>query len=72
MKKKKQLNKYVQFTGMAFQMGATIYLGSEVGKILEVKYPTDGQLYLKGCTLLAVFLAIYSVIKQVIKITKDE
>ena len=70
--KKKPLNKYVQFTGIAFQMGATIYLGSLLGKWLDTKYTNDVQLYTQICTLLAVFGAMYSVIRQVIKITNQD
>ncbi|GFD91512.1 MULTISPECIES: AtpZ/AtpI family protein [Tenacibaculum] len=69
--KKKPLNKYIRFTGIALQMGLTIYLGSLLGKWLDQKYPNDNQLYVKICTLAAVFGAIYSVIRQVIKITDN-
>jgi hypothetical protein len=31
-KKKKPLNKYLQLTSIAFQMGATIYLAVYIGK----------------------------------------
>ncbi|AZJ32933.1 Putative F0F1-ATPase subunit Ca2+/Mg2+ transporter [Tenacibaculum mesophilum] len=69
--KKKPLNKYIRFTGVALQMGLTIYLGSLLGKWLDQKYPNNNQLYVKICTLAAVFGAIYSVIRQVIKITDN-
>ncbi|MGG8496158.1 AtpZ/AtpI family protein [Tenacibaculum sp. TC6] len=68
---KKQLNKYVRFSGIAFQMGLTIYLGSLLGKWLDIKYPNDNQLYTKICTLAAVFGAMFSVIRQVTKLSKD-
>ncbi|WP_299005263.1 AtpZ/AtpI family protein [uncultured Tenacibaculum sp.] len=67
--KKNPLNKYIRFTGIAIQMGLTIYLGSLLGEWLDQKYPNDSELYTKICTLAAVFGAIYSVIRQVIKIT---
>ncbi|WP_348703061.1 AtpZ/AtpI family protein [Tenacibaculum sp. 190524A02b] len=66
-----QLNKYLRFSGIAIQMGATIYLGSLLGNWLDAKFPNDNQLYTKICTLAAVFGAMYSVIRQVIKLTKD-
>ncbi len=62
----------MRFTGIAFQMGATIYLGSLIGKWLDGKYPNDIELYTKICTLFAVFGAMYSVIKQVIKLTNQD
>ena len=69
--KKNPLNKYIRFTGIALQMGLTIYLGSLLGEWLDQKYPNDSELYTKSCTLAAVFGAIYSVIRQVIKITDN-
>ncbi|CAM1349543.1 AtpZ/AtpI family protein [Tenacibaculum insulae] len=69
--KKKPLNKYIRFTTMAFQMGLTIYLGNLLGKWLDSKYVTEGEIYSKICTLVAVFLAMFSVIVQVTKISKN-
>ncbi|SEC36059.1 Putative F0F1-ATPase subunit Ca2+/Mg2+ transporter [Tenacibaculum sp. MAR_2009_124] len=71
-KPKKQLNKYVRFSGIAMQMGLTIYLGSILGKWLDNKFPNDSELYLKICTLAAVFAAMFSVIRQVSKLSKDK
>jgi len=70
--KKKPLNKYVKFTGIAFQMGGTIYLGSLLGKWLDGKFPNDMELYTKIVTLFAVFGAMYSVIRQVTKLTNQD
>ena len=39
--KKKQLNKYLQLTSIAFQMGITIYLGAYFGKKLDAYYMTE-------------------------------
>jgi membrane protein DedA with SNARE-associated domain len=66
--KKKQLSTFFQFTGMAFQMGGTIYLGSLLGSWLDVKFENENQLYFKVLTLVAVFLAMYTVIRKVHKI----
>ena len=70
--KKKPLNKYVRFTGIAFQMGGTIYLGSLLGKWLDSQFPNEHELYTKIVTLLAVFVAMYAIISQVIKITNQD
>ncbi|CAM1369836.1 putative F0F1-ATPase subunit Ca2+/Mg2+ transporter [Tenacibaculum sediminilitoris] len=69
---KKPLNKFIRFSGIALQMGLTIYLGSLLGEWLDQKYPNDNQLYTKICTLVAVFGAMFSVIIQVTKLTKDD
>lgn len=70
-KAKKPLNKYVRFTTVAIQMGLTIFLGSKLGAWLDVKFENQNQLYYKIVTLVAVFFAIFSVIKQVTKITNS-
>ncbi|CDF81197.1 putative F0F1-ATPase subunit [Formosa agariphila KMM 3901] len=57
---------------MAIQMGLTIYLGSILGDWLDQKFETQNQLYFKIVTLFAVFIAMYSVIKQVLNITKND
>lgn len=67
---KSQLNKYIRFSGVAIQMGVIIYLGSLLGKWLDQKYPNENELYLKICTLAAVFGAMYSVIRGVSKLSK--
>jgi len=53
-------------------MGGTIYLGSLFGGWLDGKFPNDHELYTKIVTLLAVFAAMFSVIRQVIKITNKD
>ncbi|MBP1838576.1 AtpZ/AtpI family protein [Formosa algae] len=70
--KKKQLNKYIRFTTMALQMGLTIYLGSVLGEWLDVKFENEDQLYFKIVTLVAVFIAMFSVIRQVLNITNND
>jgi membrane protein DedA with SNARE-associated domain len=70
--KKKPLNKYVRFTGIAFQMGGTIYLGSLLGGWLDTKFINEHELYTKIVTLVAVFISMFSVIRQVIKITNQD
>lgn len=67
---KKQPNKYFRFSGIAIQMGLTIYLGNVLGKWLDYKFNNLDELYTKICTLAAVFGAMYSVIKQVSKLSK--
>lgn len=71
-KPKKPLNKFVRFTGIAMQMGITIYAGFLLGEWLDKKYPNQDELYTKICTLVAVFGAMLSVIVQVIKLSKDD
>lgn len=64
--KKKPLNKALQLSGAGLQMGLTIYLGFLLGKWLDVKFETS--FLRETITLLAIFLAMYSLIKQANKI----
>lgn len=57
---------------MAIQMGLTIYLGSKLGEWLDVKFNNSNQLYFKIVSLIAVFMAIFSVIYQVLKLTNKD
>jgi len=69
--KKSQLKAVAKYSGIAFQMGGTIYLGSLLGKWLDQKYQNQDGLYTKIVTLVAVFIAMYLVIHQVIRDSKD-
>ena len=65
---KKPLNKALQLSGAGLQMGATIYVGFLLGKRLDVKL---GLTFLtEVVTLFAIFLAMYSLIKQANKINE--
>lgn len=63
-KQKKPLNKYLQLTGIAFQMGVTIYLAVYVGKKLDLHYPNDKNWFTIGMTLVGLIIALYAVIIQ--------
>lgn len=68
-KPKKPHNKFLRFSSAGLQMGLTIYLGNFVGKWLDTKYQTT---FLENTvTLLAVFIAIYSLIKVAINTSKN-
>lgn len=67
---KNQLKNFAVFSGIAIQMGVTIYLGSLLGEWLDVKYSKTEPFYAKWVTLLAVFLSITGVIVQVTKFSK--
>jgi len=67
-KKKKQLNRYIQLTGVAFQMGITIYLGAYFGKWLDEHFHTSKKPFTIILTLLAMVASIWSVLTQLKKI----
>lgn len=66
-KPKKQLKNAVILTGIAFQMGITIYLFIMFGKWLDLKYSEGGKLFLIIGTLLGVAISLYVVLQQLKK-----
>lgn len=67
-KRKKQLHKFAQLTGVAFQMGITIYLGAYFGKKLDLHFETSNKIFTLVLTLFALVVSLYSVIQQLKKI----
>ena len=69
---KKRLNNYARFTGMGFQMLVTIGLGVYAGIKLDERYPNKYQVFSIICSMVAIGLSVFSVIKQVNKSSKKE
>ena len=67
LKKQKPFNNYLKFSGLAIQMAVTIYLGNLLGKYVDEIAESGSDIYTKIITLLAVFLSIFVVIREVIK-----
>lgn len=55
------------FTGIAAQMGLTIFLGAYFGKWLDAKYPADKKWFTMIFTLLGVGISLYVLLKQLNK-----
>lgn len=64
--------KWLRFAGIAVQMGAIIWLGSLLGAYLDRRMLRTDELFYKVVTLAAVFLAMWMVIREVIKAGKSE
>ncbi|KFB01215.1 hypothetical protein IA57_05125 [Mangrovimonas yunxiaonensis] len=58
-------------SGVAIQMGVTIYLFVKLGKWLDAKYNPGGKAGLIIFTLLGVGVSLYVVLKQLNKINED-
>ncbi len=71
-KQKKPLNKYARFSGIAFQMAVTIFLGTYIGIKLDEKYPNEDNIFTVIFSLLFVLASLYSVVKQVTKISNNK
>lgn len=67
-KKKKQLRKFAQLSGVAFQMGVTIYLGAYFGKKLDIYFEASNKIFTLILTLAALLISLYSIIQQLKKI----
>jgi F0F1-type ATP synthase assembly protein I len=64
----KQLKNLAVLSGIAIQMGVTIYLFVVLGKWLDAKFYQGDKLFIIICTLLGVAVSLYMVIKQVNRI----
>ncbi|MDY8138704.1 AtpZ/AtpI family protein [Aquimarina sp. 2201CG5-10] len=67
-----QLNKYIALTGIAFQMGATIFLCAYAGKKLDAYYELEKKWFTMGFVLFGVTASIYLVIKQLNRINRSK
>lgn len=69
-KEKNQFLKYLTLMGTAAQMGVTIYLGTYLGKKLDVIYPNEKNYFTILLTLVGVFVALFVIIKQLNRINQ--
>ena len=70
-KQKRSLNKYVRFTGIAFQLGATIYLAAYIGKWLDTKFLMEKKIFTLVLILIGLIASIWSIVKQLDKINNE-
>lgn len=69
--KKKPYNNWLVFLNIPFQMGIIILLGVLLGKWLDrVIFEEQKQVFIIICSLLAVFIALYNVIRQLKSMNK--
>ena len=67
---KQNNNKWIALINIPIQMGVIIAAGVFFGRWLDGKYPNGNSLYTIIFSLLAVFIALYNVIRQVKNINK--
>ena len=63
----KQLNKFLRFSGIGIQLGATIYVAAYLGKKLDAYFGFEKVLTL-SLVLFAFVISMYSMLKQLKKI----
>lgn len=71
-KPKEQLNTYVRFSGIGFQMIAIIGLGVYAGIKLDEYYPNKYNLFKIIFSLTSIMMALYFVINKVTKFSKKD
>ncbi|WP_241789635.1 AtpZ/AtpI family protein [Sphingobacterium rhinopitheci] len=71
-KSNKKINKWIVFTSMPFQMGATIYLFYWLGTWLDDRYDIAGGWLTKAMTMVGVIGSLYQFIRQANRISKNE
>lgn len=69
---KKKYRNYVVFSGMAIQMGVMIVVFTFIGIWLDNKFDNPYQLYTIVMALVGVFGALYTIIRQVINMSKED
>lgn len=69
-RKKRPLNTYARYSGIAFQMIAIILVGTFVGVKLDEKFPNTHNGYTISLTLISVVISMVYVIRRVIKASK--
>lgn len=72
LKKKRSLRNYTRFSGIAFQMMAIIGGGTYSGVYLDKKFPNKHGIYTIILSLASVLIALYFVIRQIIKMSNRE
>ena len=65
-KKKSQLNSYVRYSSLTFQMAFIILAGTFFGDFLDTATQSESLIYTIIFSLSSIFLALYYVFKKVI------
>ena len=69
-KKKKEFNRYLRFSSLGVQMGASIAFFTWLGTYLDEKQNSQTQWWTIGLSLFGVIASLLLVIREVIKLNK--
>jgi membrane protein insertase Oxa1/YidC/SpoIIIJ len=69
---KKPLNKWLQLINIPIQMGVVIFVFAYLGQRLDEYFGNSNKSNTKIFVMIGVFLALYTVIRQVNKLNKEE
>ena len=70
-KRQKQLNKYVSLSALVFQMGATIYVCSYLGKTVDFKLGLEKDYFTTTFVMLGFLATFYILLKGAKKLNND-
>lgn len=62
--KKSPLKNWAFFSGIAFQMGGTIFICAWIGKKLDERYALEKNWFTMGLVLFGLVASVYLVLKQ--------
>lgn len=68
--KKSSLKNWARLSGIAFQMGGTIFVCAWIGKKLDEKYGNDTNWFTLGLVLFGLVASLYLVLKQLKDLNK--
>lgn len=66
------MSKFARFSSLGIQMGATIAICTWLGVWLDKKFQSENAYWTLGLTLFGVFAGLYLVIRDVIKMSKED
>jgi len=70
--KKSGISKFARFSGLGIQMGAVIAIFTWLGTYLDKKFVSKTPWWTIGLSLFGVMAGLYLVIKEVIKMGKED
>ncbi|NER18937.1 AtpZ/AtpI family protein [Spongiivirga citrea] len=70
-RKSKSTSAYAVYSGLAFQMVAIIGGGTYLGVFLDEKFPNKHSIYTVICSLFAVLISMYFVVRRIIKMSNS-
>ena len=68
----KQSKKFLVLTGIAIQMGVTVFLGAYLGKYLDMKYSYSKKWFTMLFTILSIGISIYFILRQLKRINEQD
>ena len=68
----KQSKKFLVLTGIAIQMGVTVFLGAYLGKYLDMKYYFSKKWFTMLFTILSIGISIYFLLRQIKRINEQD